>query len=104
LRELGLGLETRLGDRMGLLSGGQRQAVSLLMATLRPMKILLLDAQTAALDPKTADFVRDLTRRIVAEQKLTTLLVTHSMRQALDCGDRTIMLHEGRIVFDASGD
>jgi putative ABC transport system ATP-binding protein len=104
LRELGLGLETRLADRMGLLSGGQRQAVSLLMGTLRPMKILLLDEHTAALDPKTADFVLDLTRRIVAEQKLTTLMVTHSMRQALDCGSRTIMLHEGRIVFDVAGD
>lgn len=104
LRALGLGLETRLADRMGLLSGGQRQAVSLLMATLRPMKILLLDEHTAALDPKTADFVLDLTRHIVAEQRLTTLMVTHSMRQALDCGSRTIMLHEGRIVFDVAGD
>ena len=103
LRQLGLGLETRLADRMGLLSGGQRQAVSLLMATLRPMKILLLDEHTAALDPKTAEFVLDLTRRIVAEQKLTTLMVTHSMRQALDCGERTVMLHEGRIVFDVAG-
>jgi putative ABC transport system ATP-binding protein len=103
LRQLGLGLETRLADRMGLLSGGQRQAISLLMATLRPMKILLLDEHTAALDPKTAEFVLDLTRRIVAEQKLTTLMVTHSMRQALDCGERTVMLHEGRIVFDVAG-
>src|SRR5262249_54994193 len=103
LSQLGLGLETRLADRMGLLSGGQRQAISLLMATLRPMKILLLDEHTAALDPKTAEFVLDLTRRIVAEQKLTTLMVTHSMRQALDCGDRTVMLHEGRIVFDVAG-
>ena len=103
LRRLGLGLENRLGDRMGLLSGGQRQAVSLLMATLRPMKILLLDEHTAALDPKTAEFVLDLTRRIVAEQKLTTLMVTHSMRQALDYGERTVMLHEGRVVFDVAG-
>ncbi len=76
LRRLGLGLENRLGDRMGLLSGGQRQAVSLLMATLRPMKILLLDEHTAALDPKTAEFVLDLTRRIVGDQKLTALMVT----------------------------
>jgi len=103
LRLLGLGLENRLSDRMGLLSGGQRQAVSLLMATLRPMKILLLDEHTAALDPKTAEFVLDLTQRIVAEQKLTTLMVTHSMRQALDHGDRTVMLHEGRVVFDVGG-
>ena len=100
---LELGLEKRLGDPMGLLSGGQRQAVSLLMATLAPMKILLLDEHTAALDPKTADFVLELTREIVAEQRLTTLMVTHSMRQALDCGTRTIMLHEGRICLDVAG-
>jgi putative tryptophan/tyrosine transport system ATP-binding protein len=103
LATLGLGLERRLGDRMGLLSGGQRQVVSLMMATLAPMKILLLDEHTAALDPKTADFVLALTRDIVAEQRLTTLMVTHSMRQALDCGERTIMLHEGRICFDLEG-
>jgi putative tryptophan/tyrosine transport system ATP-binding protein len=103
LRELGLGLENRLGDRLGLLSGGQRQAVSLLMATLRPMKVLLLDEHTAALDPKTADFVLELTNRIVAEHRLTTLMVTHSMRQALDFGERTVMLHEGRVVFDVAG-
>jgi putative ABC transport system ATP-binding protein len=104
LARLGLGLDRRLGDRMGLLSGGQRQAVSLLMATLAPMKILLLDEHTAALDPKTAEFVLELTREIVAEQQLTTLMVTHSMRQALDCGTRTIMLHEGRICFDVAGE
>jgi putative ABC transport system ATP-binding protein len=104
LRRLGLGLENRLGDRMGLLSGGQRQAVSLLMATLQPMKILLLDEHTAALDPKTAEFVLDLTRRIVGDQQLTTLMVTHSMRQALDYGERTLMLHEGRVVLDVAGD
>jgi putative ABC transport system ATP-binding protein len=104
LRRLGLGLENRLGDRMGLLSGGQRQAVSLLMATLQPMKILLLDEHTAALDPKTAEFVLDLTRRIVLDQKLTTLMVTHSMRQALDYGERTLMLHEGRVVLDVAED
>ena len=103
LRVLNLGLENRLNDRMGLLSGGQRQAVSLLMATLQPMKILLLDEHTAALDPKTAEFVLELTARIVAEQKLTTLMVTHSMRQALDHGERTVMLHEGRVVFDVAG-
>jgi putative ABC transport system ATP-binding protein len=104
LSRLGLGLENRLGDRMGLLSGGQRQAVSLLMATLQPMKILLLDQHTAALDPKTAEFVLDLTCKIVSDQKLTTLMVTHSMRQALDYGDRTLMLHEGRIVFDVENE
>lgn len=104
LRELGLGLEARLADRMGLLSGGQRQAVSLLMATLRPMKILLLDEHTAALDPKTAEFVLSLTDQIVKAQGLTTLMVTHSMRQALDHGHRTVMLHEGRIAFDVAGE
>ena len=104
LNRLGLGLENRLGDRMGLLSGGQRQAVSLLMATLQPMKILLLDEHTAALDPKTAEFVLALTQQIVSEQKLTTLMVTHSMRQALDHGDRIVMLHEGSVVLDVAGE
>lgn len=103
LAELGLGLENRLGDRMGLLSGGQRQAVSLLMASLRPSKILLLDEHTAALDPKTAAFVLKLTENIVGRDKLTTLMVTHSMRQALDVGSRTVMLHQGQVVFDISG-
>ena len=104
LAVLGLGLETRLTDRIGLLSGGQRQAVSLLMATLQPSRILLLDEHTAALDPRTAAFVLELTQRIVSEKRLTTLMVTHSMRQALDVGDRTVMLHEGRVVLDVSGD
>ncbi|MDQ0395383.1 ABC transporter ATP-binding protein [Labrys monachus] len=103
LAVLGLGLENRLGDSMGLLSGGQRQAVSLLMATLAGMKILLLDEHTAALDPRTADFVLQLTRRIVEEQKLTALMVTHSMRHALDYGTRTVMLHEGKVAFDLAG-
>ena len=102
LASLGLGLESRLQDRMGLLSGGQRQAVSLVMATLQPMKILLLDEHTAALDPKTAAFVLELTDRFVDEGKLTTLLVTHSMRQALDHGTRTVMLHEGQVVLDVA--
>lgn len=104
LERLGLGLEGRLGDKMGLLSGGQRQAVSLLMATLQPMKILLLDEHTAALDPKTAAFVLGLTREIVKEMRLTTLMVTHSMRHALDIGDRTVMLHQGTIAFDVAGE
>jgi len=101
--ELGLGLETRLTDRMGLLSGGQRQALSLLMATMTTSRVLLLDEHTAALDPGMAEFVLDLTRRIVEERGLTTLMVTHSMRQALDHGTRTIMLHEGRVILDVSG-
>jgi len=100
ITRLNLGLENRLGDRMELLSGGQRQAVSLLMAAMQPMKILLLDEHTAALDPKTAAFVLELTREIVAERGLTTLMVTHSMRQALAIGNRTVMLHEGQVVLD----
>ena len=104
LATLGLGLENRLTDRIGLLSGGQRQAVSLLMASLQPSRILLLDEQTAALDPRTADFVLKLTQRIVAEGKLTTMMVTHSMRQALDVGERTVMLHQGQVVLDVSGE
>jgi putative ABC transport system ATP-binding protein len=104
LAELGLGLENRLGDRMGLLSGGQRQSVALLMATMAPSKILLLDEHTAALDPRTADLVIDLTRKLVAEFKLTTLMITHSMHQALGCGSRLLMLHEGRICLDVAGE
>ena len=104
LATLGLGLENRLTDRIGLLSGGQRQAVSLLMASLQPSRILLLDEHTAALDPKTAAFVLELTARIVEEAKLTTMMVTHSMRQALDYGRRTVMLHQGQVVLDVSGD
>ncbi len=103
LSRLGLGLENRLGDPMGRLSGGQRQAICLFMATLATHKILLLDEHTAALDPKTADFVLELTRELVAQQGLTTLMVTHSMRQALEVGDRTLMLHDGQIVFDVQG-
>ncbi|WP_163266758.1 ABC transporter ATP-binding protein [Chelativorans alearense] len=102
--ELGLDLEDRMGDRMGLLSGGQRQALALVMATLAGAEVLLLDEHTAALDPGMAEFVIDLTRRLVAAHGLTTLMVTHSMRQALDLGSRTVMLHEGRIVLDITGD
>ena len=104
LATLGLGLENRLSDRIGLLSGGQRQAVSLLMAALQPSRILLLDEHTAALDPRTADFVLRLTSRIVADNQLTTMMVTHSMRQALDVGQRTVMLHQGQVVLDVSGE
>ena len=103
LSSLNLGLEDRLGDKMGLLSGGQRQAVSLLMASLTPSAILLLDEHTAALDPKTARFVLELTEKIIAEQKLTALMVTHSMKQALEVGSRTVMLHQGQVVFDIAG-
>ncbi|WP_107688188.1 ABC transporter ATP-binding protein [Neisseria wadsworthii] len=101
---LKLGLENRLTDRMGLLSGGQRQAVSLLMASLQPSKILLLDEHTAALDPKTAAFVLELTDQIITENKLTAMMVTHSMQQALDYGHRTVMLHQGKVVLDVAGE
>lgn len=104
LATLKLGLENRLEDSMGLLSGGQRQAISLLMSSLQPSKILLLDEHTAALDPKTAAFVLKLTNEIVSKNKLTTLMVTHSMQQALSYGNRTIMLHQGEIVLDVSGE
>jgi len=104
LARLGLGLETRLQHQVGLLSGGQRQALSLLMATLSDTKILLLDEHTAALDPTAASLVLELTRRLVAERGLTVLMVTHSMRQALDYGDRTVMFHQGHIIFDVKGD
>ena len=103
LRGLGLGLEGRLGDLVGLLSGGQRQAVSLMMATLAPSRILLLDEHTAALDPRMAGFVLDLTRRVCEEYGLATLMVTHSMRDALSCGTRTLMLHQGEVVLNISG-
>ena len=103
LSRLNLGLENRLDASMSTLSGGQRQAVSLLMATLSPLKILLLDEHISALDPKTAAFVMELTESIIAEKKLTALMVTHSLAQALASGSRTIMLHEGRIIYDVSG-
>ena len=103
LADLGLGLENRLQARMGLLSGGQRQAISLLMATLSSQQILLLDEHTAALDPQTAKDVLSLTERLVQSRSLTTLMVTHSLKQALSFGDRTVMLHQGRIIFDVAG-
>lgn len=103
LKVLGLGLENRLDDKVGLLSGGQRQAVSLLMATTGDTKVLLLDEHTAALDPKTADFVLELSKQIVEEMGLTAVMVTHSMAQALHTGNRTVMFHRGEIVFDAGG-
>lgn len=101
--ELGLGMENRLDQPMGSLSGGQRQALALVMATLAPSSILLLDEHTAALDPRNAEFVLELTARLAERFRLTVLMVTHSMRQALDYGSRTIMLHEGRIILDVAG-
>lgn len=101
---LKMGLEDRLKDPIGLLSGGQRQTLSLLMAVMSPMKILVLDEHTAALDPKMAHFVIDLTQKIVKERGLTVLMVTHSMHQALEVGSRTVMLHRGKVVFDVKGE
>ena len=104
LKELGLGLEDRLTTKVGTLSGGQRQALTLLMATLQRPKLLLLDEHTAALDPKTAAKVMELTDRIVTKEKLTTLMITHNMRDAIQYGSRLIMLHEGRVILDISGE
>ena len=104
LKELDLGLEDRMKTKMGLLSGGQRQAASLLMATIAEPKLLLLDEHTAALDPATAEKVLELTTRIVEENRLTCLMITHNMQSALDLGNRTIMMDAGRIVFDAAGE
>lgn len=103
LQPLGLGLENRLTSKVGLLSGGQRQALTVLMATMGNPKLLLLDEHTAALDPKTAGIVLDLTMNIIAGGQLTTFMVTHNMEQALAVGTRTIMMHEGRIILDIAG-
>ena len=103
LAKLGLGLEDKMNVPVGSLSGGQRQAVALLMSTLTPIEFLILDEHTAALDPKTAEIIMQLTGRIVAEKKLTTLMVTHNLRYALEYGDRLLMMHEGRIVMDHAG-
>lgn len=104
LAELGLGLETRLTSKVGLLSGGQRQAVTLLMATMNKPKLLLLDEHTAALDPKTAQKVLELTDKFIEEGSLTTLMVTHNMKDAIAHGNRLIMMNEGRIIIDVSGE
>ena len=104
LKILGLGLEDRLTAKVGLLSGGQRQALTLLMATLRKPKLLLLDEHTAALDPKTAAKVLDVTERIVKQNNLTTLMITHNMRDAINYGNRLIMMYDGKILIDVSGE
>lgn len=104
LAKLGLGLQTRMTSKVGLLSGGQRQALTLLMATLKKPKLLLLDEHTAALDPQTAKTVLDLTKQIVAEQNLTAMMVTHNMKDALNIGNRLIMMHSGRVIYDVSGE
>ncbi len=100
LAMLGLGLEDRMTSKVGLLSGGQRQALTLLMATLKQPKLLLLDEHTAALDPKTAANVLGLTQKIIAENHLTALMITHNMKDALQYGNRTIMMHEGTVILD----
>ena len=104
LRELGLGLEDKLHVPVGSLSGGQRQALALLMSTMTPIEFLILDEHTAALDPKTAELIMQLTDRIVREKQLTTLMVTHNLRYALEYGDRLLMMHEGKAVLDRAGD
>ena len=104
LKMLDLGLEERLSCKVGLLSGGQRQAVTLLMATLNRPKLLLLDEHTAALDPKTAAKVLEITNKLVTENNLTTLMITHNMHDAIAYGNRLIMMHEGHIVVDVSGE
>ena len=100
---LDLGLEERMTSKVGLLSGGQRQALTLLMATLRQPKVLLLDEHTAALDPKTAAKVLELTQELVEKNSLTTLMITHNMKDAIRLGNRLIMMHEGRIIYDVAG-
>lgn len=104
LKLLNLGLEDRMTSKVGLLSGGQRQALTLLMATLQKPKLLLLDEHTAALDPKTAEKVLNATERIIDEDHLTALMITHNMRDAIAHGNRLIMMHEGNIIFDVSGE
>lgn len=104
VKALGLGLEERLTSKVGLLSGGQRQALTLLMATLHKPKLLLLDEHTAALDPATSAKVLNLTNKIVTEQNLTALMVTHNMKDAIDIGNRLIMMYDGHIIYDVKGD
>ncbi|MFV0341719.1 MAG: ABC transporter ATP-binding protein [Anaerocolumna sp.] len=104
LRNLNLGLEDKMNIPVGSLSGGQRQAMALLMATMTPIEFLILDEHTAALDPKTAERIMELTKMIVTEKKLTTIMVTHNLRYAVEYGNRLIMMHKGEAVIDKSGD
>ena len=104
LADLGLGLEEKLETRVGALSGGQRQVLALLMATMTPIDFLILDEHTAALDPRTAEIVMELTDRIVREKKMTTIMVTHNLRYALEYGDRLLMMHQGKAVLDKEGE
>lgn len=104
LRQLNLGLEDKMQIKVGALSGGQRQALSLMMSVLTPVDFLILDEHTAALDPKTADRMMQLTDRLVKEKKITTIMVTHNLRYAVEYGDRLLMMHQGRAVMDLEGD
>lgn len=104
LSTLGLGLEDKLDVRVGVLSGGQRQAMALLMSTMTPIEFLILDEHTAALDPKTAETIMELTDKIVREKNLTTIMVTHNLRYAVDYGNRLLMMHQGQAVLDLDGD
>lgn len=103
LRTLGLGLEDKMDVKVGVLSGGQRQAMALLMSTMTPIEFLILDEHTAALDPKTAETIMDLTDRIVREKNLTTIMVTHNLRYAVDYGNRLLMMHQGKAIMDKAG-
>ncbi|WP_026524052.1 MULTISPECIES: ABC transporter ATP-binding protein [unclassified Butyrivibrio] len=104
LKSLGLGLEDKLYTKVGALSGGQRQAVALLMSTMTPLEFLILDEHTAALDPKTADIIMELTDKIVREKHVTTIMVTHNLRYAVEYGDRLLMMHEGSVILDKVGE
>lgn len=104
LSSLGLGLEEKINQKIGALSGGQRQAISLLMATMTPIDLLILDEHTAALDPKTADIIMELTDKIVKEKHLTALMVTHNLRYAVEYGNRIVMMHNGKAVLDCQGE
>ena len=103
LRTLGLGLEDKMEVKVGVLSGGQRQAMALLMSTMTPIEFLILDEHTAALDPKTAETIMELTHKIVKEKELTTIMVTHNLRYAVEYGDRLLMMHQGRAIIDKEG-
>ena len=104
LKSLGLGLEDKLHVKVGVLSGGQRQAMALLMSTMTPIEFLILDEHTAALDPKTAEVIMELTDLVVKEKKLTTIMVTHNLRYAVEYGNRLLMMHQGQAVMDEAGD
>ena len=104
LSRLGLGLEDKMDIKVGSLSGGQRQAMALLMATMTPIEFLILDEHTAALDPKTADLIMELTDQIVKEKKLTTIMVTHNLRYAVEYGNRLLMMHEGQAILDKNAE